>query len=680
MFNRGLRFVRPLSIAITLLLLGAACSSDGGDAGAVETIEPMETVAPTEASPPAELTKVRFQLDWSPNTNHTGIFVADEMGWYAQEGIELEILPYSGGNGDLLVTEGVADFAVSFHNSVALSAPAGVPLKIVAAVVQKTVEAIGVTADRDDIQSPKDLDGMIYAGFGGPFEVPVMKAVIQADGGAGEFDSVVLDTWAYQAVYNGDADFVIPFLTWEGIEAELHDQPMKYFHFSDYGMPEQYTVVMVAGETWLAENPDLAAAFLRATKRGFEWGAANPDEASQILIDANEGIFNDPELVFRSQRMLSDGYFLDSDGNWGTIDPNRFGAYSGFLFDSGIVAGPDGAVLTTEPDWASYIDMVPLTGSAAVAVPPAELTKVNFQLDWSPNTNHTGIFVADEMGWYAQEGIELEILPYSGGNGDLLVTEGVADFAVSFHNSVALSAPAGVPLKIVAAVVQKTVEAIGVTADRDDIQSPKDLDGMIYAGFGGPFEVPVMKAVIQADGGAGEFDSVVLDTWAYQAVYNGDADFVIPFLTWEGIEAELHDQPMKYFHFSDYGMPEQYTVVMVAGETWLAENPDLAAAFLRATKRGFEWGAANPDEASQILIDANEGIFNDPELVFRSQRMLSDGYFLDSDGNWGTIDPNRFGAYSGFLFDSGIVAGPDGAVLTTEPDWASYIDMSYLIR
>ncbi|MEO2122049.1 MAG: hypothetical protein ABGY10_01765, partial [bacterium] len=72
MFNRGLRFVRPLSIAITLLLLGAACSSDGGDAGAVETIEPMETVAPTEASPPAELTKVRFQLDWSPNTNHTG--------------------------------------------------------------------------------------------------------------------------------------------------------------------------------------------------------------------------------------------------------------------------------------------------------------------------------------------------------------------------------------------------------------------------------------------------------------------------------------------------------------------------------------------------------------------------------------------------------------------------------
>ena len=114
MSSRLLRSLRPLSIAVALLLLGAACSSDGGGAGVVETVESVATtaatIAPTEAPAPAdsdssddpapqeELTKVRFQLDWSPNTNHTGIFVADEMGWFADEGIELEILPYSGGN------------------------------------------------------------------------------------------------------------------------------------------------------------------------------------------------------------------------------------------------------------------------------------------------------------------------------------------------------------------------------------------------------------------------------------------------------------------------------------------------------------------------------------------------------------------------------------------------------
>ena len=59
MFSRLRKSVKPLSIAVALLLLGAACSSDGGGAGAVETIEPVATVAPTEAPPPAELTKVR---------------------------------------------------------------------------------------------------------------------------------------------------------------------------------------------------------------------------------------------------------------------------------------------------------------------------------------------------------------------------------------------------------------------------------------------------------------------------------------------------------------------------------------------------------------------------------------------------------------------------------------------
>ena len=307
-----------------------------------------------------------------------------------------------------------------------------------------------------------------------------------------------------------------------------------------------------------------------------------------------------------------------------------------------------------------------------------ELETVTLQLDWVPNTNHTGFFVADELGYFADAGIELEILPYSGGNGDTIVAEGLADFAISFQNSITLSQPAGVDITTVAAVVQHTAEAIGIKADRDDIQSPADLDGKLYAGFGGPFEVPVMKAVIQADGGTGEFESVVLDTAAYEAVYNGSADFVIPFKTWEGIEAELTGEPMRYFEYVDYGLPDQYSVIVVANPGWLSGNEDLAKCFLGALRKGFEYGAANPAEASQILIDANPGVFNNTELVTQSQDLMANEFLLDDSGSWGCIDGEKFAAYSNFLYESNIVVGEDGSPLAEEPDWSALYDMSYL--
>lgn len=370
MFNSR-RFARAIAVPIAIALVVAACGDDedateGSSAPAATTAAPDESPATTAGSEgsettaaetPAELETVTLQLDWVPNTNHTGFFVADELGYFAAAGIQLEILPYSGGNGDTIVAEGLADFAISFQNSIALSKPAGVETVAVAAVVQHTAEAIAVRADREDIQSPADLDGKLYAGFGGPFEVPVMTAVIQAAGGKGEFESVVLNTAAYEAVYNGTADFVIPFKTWEGIEAELRNEPMRYFEYVDYGLPDSYSVIIISNPAWLGENADLAERFLGAVRKGFEFGAANPAEASQIVIDANPGVFNDPQLVIQSQELMANEYFLDESGSWGCIDDEQFAGYSGFLFEAGIVAGEDGSPVAEEPDWTTFYDM-----------------------------------------------------------------------------------------------------------------------------------------------------------------------------------------------------------------------------------------------------------------------------------------------------------------------------------
>jgi ABC-type nitrate/sulfonate/bicarbonate transport system substrate-binding protein len=369
--NRTFRWLAALTAALSLVT--AACGDDDDDssdasattaaAGASDTTAAAGAGAGGAADPcdeskaPAQLTTVKLQLDWTPNTNHTGFYAADELGCYAEAGLELEILPYSGGNADEIVSSGQADFGITFHNSITLAGPAGVPVVAVAAILQKTAEAIGVKADREDIKSPKDLDGKIYAGFGGPQEEPVLKAIIQADGGKGEFQVVTLTTSAYEAVYSGAADFTIPFVLWEGIEATLENEPVKYFDYADYGLPNQYSVMLETSKDNLATKADMVKSFVAASQKGWDYAAANPREAGQLMIDANPGVFTNTELVFESAQAMADGgYLLGPSGHWGEIDPAVFSAYSDFLLKAGIVADASGKTLTTSPDWTQYID------------------------------------------------------------------------------------------------------------------------------------------------------------------------------------------------------------------------------------------------------------------------------------------------------------------------------------
>jgi ABC-type nitrate/sulfonate/bicarbonate transport system substrate-binding protein len=143
--------LRFLASALIFALL-AACDGPG-------------TSQPTP-SPGGERAVVRFALDWTPNTNHTGIYVAQQKGWYAEEGIDLQILPYSDANTpDTLVGTGQADFGISFTEAVVTDRAAKLPVKSVAAVLQTNTSAI-VTLKSSGLDRPSKLEGKRYAGFG----------------------------------------------------------------------------------------------------------------------------------------------------------------------------------------------------------------------------------------------------------------------------------------------------------------------------------------------------------------------------------------------------------------------------------------------------------------------------------------------------------------------------------
>ncbi|MEO5940925.1 MAG: ABC transporter substrate-binding protein, partial [Candidatus Limnocylindrales bacterium] len=182
--------LRRLLLAAVFVVAG--CGSSGppvAPSTGAASAPPSAAASPSAAqpaSPSATPATVRLALDWTPNTDHTGFFVARAKGWYRDAAIDLSILPYATATPETLLAAHQAECGISFQDSLTFAVAAGADIVSVAAILQKTASAIGVLAD-GPIQRPRDLDGKTYAGFGYPNEDPTLKFVIKADGGTAQF-------------------------------------------------------------------------------------------------------------------------------------------------------------------------------------------------------------------------------------------------------------------------------------------------------------------------------------------------------------------------------------------------------------------------------------------------------------------------------------------------------------
>lgn len=315
------------------------------------------------------------------------------------------------------------------------------------------------------------------------------------------------------------------------------------------------------------------------------------------------------------------------------------------------------------------------------ALPASAQEQVSVALDWTPNTNHVGLYVAQAKGWFEEAGLDVDILPYTDTSSGTLVASGVAEFgilsAVGFHSQRAT----GADMTVVMAIVQHETGRLVFNGEREDIQRPADLDGMTYAGFGSAWEEALISTIIANDGGEGTFDTVTLGTSAYEALANGSVDFTLEVSTWEGVNSVLLNRPQRAFRYADYGVPDQHTTFLGGNGTWLVDNPDPAEAFVQAAQRGYAFAAQNPEEAADILIEETAGMLTNPELVRTSMQALVEGGYLQDEGEpVGLIDEEMIANITGFLFEAGILRGQDGQPLETMPDVSSWFTNAYLAR
>lgn len=286
---------------------------------------------------------ITFVLDWTPNTNHTGIYVALQKGWFEEAGLKVDVVQPPEGGSALLVASGKAQFAVTAQDSIApaLTGENAMPLTTVAAILQHNTSGI-VSRAGEGMDTPKGLEGHKYATWDSPVEKATIRQVMAADGG--DFDKVELIpstvTDEVSALQSGDVDAIWIFYGWAGIACEVAGLPIDYFDFADFDpVLDFYTPIIVSNNDWLANNPETAKAFLTALSRGYEYAAENPKEAADILMEAAPELKSNAELVYRSQEYLAGEYIADA-ARWGEIDPDRWGGYFTWLNDNSLMQTP----------------------------------------------------------------------------------------------------------------------------------------------------------------------------------------------------------------------------------------------------------------------------------------------------------------------------------------------------
>lgn len=294
-------------------------------------------------------------------------------------------------------------------------------------------------------------------------------------------------------------------------------------------------------------------------------------------------------------------------------------------------------------------------GSKKEEAGDAKLKKITFVLDWTPNTNHTGIYVAKEKGYFKEAGLDVEIVQPPEDGAEVLVGSGKAQFGVSFQDTMmpAVVGDDALPIKAVAAVLQHNTSGI-VSRKGEGINRPKGLEGKKYATWNQDIEKAILKQVVEKD--KGNFSKVKMIpstvTDEVSALKSKKVDAIWIYYGWAGIATEVAGLDTDYFAFKDIDpVFDYYTPVIIGNSDWMKENEETAKAFLSAAKKGYEYAIEHPEDAGNILCEASPEL--DSKMVQASQKYMKDQYKAEVE-QWGYINPKRWNAFYDWISEKGL--------------------------
>lgn len=285
--------------------------------------------------------KTSVLLDWVPNTNHSGLYLARDRGYFTSGGLDVEILPFpESGSVEQLVGTGKAAFGISSSESVAKARAEGIPVVSIAAIIQHNTSGFA-SLKTANITRPRDFEGKRYASFGSPTEKPLIGKLMASDGGdvnkvqfveTGASDFLTLAS-------QGRVDFAWVFEGVEKIDGEVRGLQLNYLPLTAYQptIPDYYTPVFITSEETIAKRGDSVRRFVAAVSKGYTDAINDPKAAADAMAKASPETNRD--FLTRSQQFQSKQYRADAR-QWGEQRLDVWSRFTQFMAEQKLIEQP----------------------------------------------------------------------------------------------------------------------------------------------------------------------------------------------------------------------------------------------------------------------------------------------------------------------------------------------------
>ncbi|MBS9784518.1 MAG: ABC transporter substrate-binding protein [Oceanivirga sp.] len=310
--------MKKLLSIFTMLLLFISCGSTNND----------------NVKENKELKEITFVLDWTPNTNHTGIYVAKEKGFFEENGLKVNIVQPSEDSSSTIVAVGKAEFGVYFQPNMIGKLQKNMPITAIAAILEHNTAGL-FTLKSLNTKSPKDLEKLRYATWEDAIDDATVKDLVGENINAVPFGDV---TDPIGAIKHDIFDYLISYYAWDGINAQIKNEEIDFYFFKDFNANlDYYSPVIIANNDFIKNNPEITKNFLKAAKKGYEFAIENPDKAADILIKyAPE---SNPNLIKESQKWISKHY-VENGKEWGVFDIQRWDNFFNWVYENKLIDKP----------------------------------------------------------------------------------------------------------------------------------------------------------------------------------------------------------------------------------------------------------------------------------------------------------------------------------------------------
>lgn len=293
----------------------------------------------------------------------------------------------------------------------------------------------------------------------------------------------------------------------------------------------------------------------------------------------------------------------------------------------------------------------------------SETKTINLALDWTPNTIHTGLFVAVERSYYQSQGITVNLLSpdatYSTTAAKRVQT-GEAHLAICPSEScIAYQESGKMNLKAIYAILQKDASAI-VTTKYSKLSDLGDKKA-VYGSYNARYEDDIIRSMITTDGGDGQglqIEKLTGKFSLFDAVKEGKIDATWIFLPWEGVEASIDGVQLHEFRTEDYSVPYGYSPVIAYNATAMLSTGENSVTakdlgnFVSATRKGYQYAMEHPDEAAEIMTKHCQ-----PErsldFLKKSQSTINK-FYCENTRDLGVMEEDKFGKWLEWLSGKGL--------------------------